>query len=279
MNLDNDGYISGLPIPTIKKYALIRTWPAYEMKRPGCVWSHVLFIPFELFSSINNLATLNKYFNKPAGNLSKYSEKITPFYHDIQDNYKISQGKVSDIIECVYDKNTRNNIIDTPTLANIENEIFAFWSHQWPKLRRSFSFTFTGVVDRQTLKITDKNDIIFHLTEGQLNEGKLNSQKNKSKWISTLSQDMMKEQPSELRNYLWNYGKYINGGRRKLKYLIDIYNTCTKDYFSKNGSIYNILHLITDNFSTPNESIPLINDYILKSLIHKENPNQLFELV
>ncbi|ECE0541350.1 hypothetical protein ACK19_23180, partial [Salmonella enterica subsp. arizonae] len=127
-----------------------------------------------------------------------------------------------------YDKNTRNNIIDTPTLANIENEIFAFWSHQWPKLRRSFSFTFTGVVDRQTLKITDKNDIIFHLTEGQLNEGKLNSQKNKSKWISTLSQDMMKEQPSELRNYLWNYGKYINGGRRKLKYLIDIYNTCTK---------------------------------------------------
>ncbi|EBS7262211.1 hypothetical protein NRC06_004223, partial [Salmonella enterica] len=248
MNLDNDGYISGLPIPTIKKYALIRTWPAYEMKRPGCVWSHVLFIPFELFSSINNLATLNKYFNKPAGNLSKYSEKITPFYHDIQDNYKISQGKVSDIIECVYDKNTRNNIIDTPTLANIENEIFAFWSHQWPKLRRSFSFTFTGVVDRQTLKITDKNDIIFHLTEGQLNEGKLNSQKNKSKWISTLSQDMMKEQPSELRNYLWNYGKYINGGRRKLKYLIDIYNTCTKDYFSKNGSIYNILHLITDNF-------------------------------
>ncbi|EBX1219710.1 hypothetical protein DQ772_10230 [Salmonella enterica subsp. enterica serovar Newport] len=279
MNLDNDGYISGLPIPTIKKYALIRTWPAYEMKRPGCVWSHVLFIPFELFSSINNLATLNEHFNKPAGNLSKYSEKITPFYHDIQDNYKISQDKVSDIIECVYDKNTRNNIIDTPTLANIENEIFAFWSHQWPKLRRSFSFTFTGVVDRQTLKITDKNDIIFHLTEGQLNEEKLNSKKNKSKWISTLSQDMMKEQPSELRNYLWNYGKYINGGRRKIKHLIDIYNTCTKDYTSKNGSVYDVLHLITDNFSTPNESMPLINDYILKSLIHKENPNQLFELV
>ncbi len=279
MNLDNDGYISGLPIPTIKKYALIRTWPAYEMKRPGCVWSHVLFIPFELFSSINNLATLNQYFNKPAGNLSKYNKKITPFYHDIQDNYKISQDKVSDIIECVYDKHTRNNIINTPTLANIENEIFAFWSHQWPKLRRSFSFTFTGVVDRQTLKITDKNDIIFHLTEGQLNEEKLKIQKNKSKWISTLSQDMMKEQPSELRNYLWNYGKYINGGRRKIKYLIDIYNSCTKDYNFKNGSIYNVLHLITDNFSTPNESIPLINDYILKSLIHKENPNQLFELV
>lgn len=279
MYLDNDGYISGLPIPTIKKYALIRTWPAYEMKRPGCVWSHVLFIPFELFSSVNNLATLNKYFNKPEGNLSKYSEKIPPFYHDIQDNYKISQHKVSDIIECVYDRNTRNNIIDTPTLANIENEIFAFWSHQWPKLRRSFSFTFTGVVDRQTLKITDKNDIVFHLTEKQLDEEKLNSKKNKPKWISTLSKDIMKEQPSQLRNYLWNYGRYINGGRRKIKYLIDIYNTCTEGYTSTNGSIYNALQLITDNFSTPNESIPLINNYILKLLINKENPNQLFELV
>lgn len=279
MYLDNDGYISGLPIPTIKKYALIRTWPAYEMKRPGCVWSHVLFIPFELFSSVNNLATLNKYFYKPEGNLSKYSEKIPPFYHDIQDNYKISQHKVSDIIECVYDRNTRNNIIDTPTLANIENEIFAFWSHQWPKLRRSFSFTFTGVVDRQTLKITDKNDIVFHLTEKQLDEEKLNSKKNKPKWISTLSKDIMKEQPSQLRNYLWNYGRYINGGRRKIKYLIDIYNTCTEGDTSTNGSIHNALQLITDNFSTPNESIPLINNYILKLLINKENPNQLFELV
>lgn len=279
MYLDNDGYISGLPIPTIKKYALIRTWPAYEMKRPGCVWSHVLFIPFELFSSVNNLATLNKYFNKPGGNLAKYSEKIIPSYLDTHDNYKLSQHKVSNIIECVYDRNTRNNIIDTPTLANVENEIFAFWSHQWPKLRRSFSFTFTGVIDRQTLKITDKNDIIFHLTEEKLNEEQLNSQKNKSKWVWTLSEDLMKEQPSELRNYLWNYGKYINGGRRKIKYLVDIYNACTENYTSTNGSVYNTLQLITDNFSTPNESIPLINDCILKPLVNKKNPNQLFELV
>src|SRR4051812_34320413 len=39
-------YWTGTPVPALKSYALIKTWPAPEMPRPGCVWSHVLLLQF-----------------------------------------------------------------------------------------------------------------------------------------------------------------------------------------------------------------------------------------
>src|SRR4051794_9036647 len=42
----SDRYWTGLPIPSAKVYALMRTWLAPELSRPGCVWTHVLLIRF-----------------------------------------------------------------------------------------------------------------------------------------------------------------------------------------------------------------------------------------
>jgi hypothetical protein len=38
-----DGYWTGVPLADSEKYAFMRTWPAPEMSRPGCVWTHVIF--------------------------------------------------------------------------------------------------------------------------------------------------------------------------------------------------------------------------------------------
>jgi hypothetical protein len=37
-------YITGFQLPDTRSYALIKTWAAPEMPRPGCVWSHVLIL-------------------------------------------------------------------------------------------------------------------------------------------------------------------------------------------------------------------------------------------
>src|SRR5882672_629479 len=43
-------YVTGYPLAALGFYALAKTWYAAEMPRPGCVWTHTLFIPTELFN-------------------------------------------------------------------------------------------------------------------------------------------------------------------------------------------------------------------------------------
>ncbi len=73
-----DGYLTGLALAESRTYALIKTWPAPEMPRPGCVWSHVLFLSRKQLSSIVSLVELESLFRRPDGlaDLISYSEKI-----------------------------------------------------------------------------------------------------------------------------------------------------------------------------------------------------------
>ena len=51
-------YISGFQLPDTRFYALIKTWPAPEMPRPGCVWSHVLLLSRSFLTKQVNLGVL-----------------------------------------------------------------------------------------------------------------------------------------------------------------------------------------------------------------------------
>ena len=37
-------YYTGYPVDGGRKYVLAKTWYAHEKLRPGCVWTHCLFI-------------------------------------------------------------------------------------------------------------------------------------------------------------------------------------------------------------------------------------------
>ena len=39
-----EGYLTGCYLPDDGCYALSKTWSADEMPRPGCVWTHTLFL-------------------------------------------------------------------------------------------------------------------------------------------------------------------------------------------------------------------------------------------
>src|SRR5687768_4073372 len=41
-----DSYWTGVPLPDVRRFALLKTWPAFEMPRPGCVWTHALVVTF-----------------------------------------------------------------------------------------------------------------------------------------------------------------------------------------------------------------------------------------
>lgn len=59
-----DGYLTGCPLLSDKYYALSKTWYANEMSRPGCVWTHTLFLDLESEECLQEI-DLDSLFQRP----------------------------------------------------------------------------------------------------------------------------------------------------------------------------------------------------------------------
>ncbi|MCX4356114.1 MAG: hypothetical protein OSJ43_07795 [Oscillospiraceae bacterium] len=62
---DFDGYLTGYLLSEKKVYVLSKTWFANEMPRPGCVWTHSLFIPLEITDSQLKGINFDSIFHRP----------------------------------------------------------------------------------------------------------------------------------------------------------------------------------------------------------------------
>src|SRR4051812_33811324 len=58
-------YWTGIPLIDANCYALLRTWSAPEIPRPGCVWSHAVLLPFSDLPRFVDLAVLKSLFARP----------------------------------------------------------------------------------------------------------------------------------------------------------------------------------------------------------------------
>ena len=64
-------YLTGYPLQESGLYALARTWPAPEMPRPGCVWTHTLFIEFADLAVLDSPSQLEQLFRAPSVETSR----------------------------------------------------------------------------------------------------------------------------------------------------------------------------------------------------------------
>lgn len=71
-------YITAYPLLESGYYVIAKTWYAYEMKRPGCVWTHSLLIPFDALNHQDDFKRLTGLFKRPLLNESfdEYSRAI-----------------------------------------------------------------------------------------------------------------------------------------------------------------------------------------------------------
>lgn len=150
--LDEVGYLTGFPLPESGMYALARTWPAPEMSRPGCVWTHTLLIDFAELATIKSLAALSPLFRRPE--LSSYADygktlmfleqraAVRPTQEDLAWGRRLLAG--------LYDQ-PRSRVVAMRS-DSMDNEalVLAVWSQQWPKLRRAFRFCTWTAADRSS---------------------------------------------------------------------------------------------------------------------------------
>ena len=65
--IEESGYLTGYPLVEQGAYALACTWPAIEMSRPGCVWTHSILVDFTDLAGLPSLAGLTSLFRRPRG--------------------------------------------------------------------------------------------------------------------------------------------------------------------------------------------------------------------
>ena len=143
-----DPYLTGYPVESAGCYALARTWPAQEMSRPGCVWTHTLLIRDKLLAGLIRPELLLPLFRRPshACGYSEYQEEI-PIPEGFQDedaslsdNTEIAPSLAERLLRALYGSPDPRTVLAVPRYAFADTPLLWIWRLQWESLRRRFTF-------------------------------------------------------------------------------------------------------------------------------------------
>lgn len=253
----SEGYWTGVPAPKIGRYALMRTWPAPEMSRPGCVWTHVLLLEPTVLDNVSDLSMLVRLFNRPMGlqEVSRYREPL------IFDSYGVcpslsrppaASRVLRDLLTVLYGPGRGKVSVFAPEDADVS--VFALWSQQWPRLRRNFRFQ-TAVTRDHRPPSASRFDIYLQLEDSS------NSPPPPLliDWVEAAVDDVERGPEGFLRSFLWRYGADVRRQKGSFRPLVNV------DLLQSNSGPdigFKLIKLITDAFPDRNDAIALKQDIV-----------------
>ncbi|WP_156373569.1 hypothetical protein [Pseudorhodoferax sp. Leaf267] len=221
-------YLTGYPLTESGLYALARTWPAPEMSRPGCVWTHTLLIGFADLATLLTPSAIAEFFERPTmkGPLDAFSADFLVKTQDHIVGPSLSSEATSwfaRLAGAVYEHP------DVPVWArraegeDIEDAVLRLWDQQWPRLRRSFRFCTLTSRDRSQdgmpfdLQLTSGSESSSHLRFSSTVEGFEASSESTGPWLDDLVHDARFPHASTLRPFLRKLGADMLGGREAMR--------------------------------------------------------------
>lgn len=254
----SDGYWSGVPAPGIHRYALMRTWPAPEMPRPGCVWTHALLIEPTTLGRLPDLMALTALASRPTNrsDTERYRELTTldPGCAPLRTGTPAGEdvGFVISLLEALYADGDR--VIAVPTPGRNDGEVFAVWSQQWPRLRRNFRFQ-TAVTRETRSGSAVRLDVSMRL-EAPTGRGARSA--GKRQWIDEAVRDAAAG-GGDLRAFLWKYGADVRKQRGSFRPLASVFALGDG---AELGTGATLLELITQAFPDLDDAALLKQDVI-----------------
>ena len=261
------GYWTGIPLQSIKSYALMYTWLAPEMSRPGCVWSHVLIVSFADMARFSDLSVLSDRVKRPdiLHGFEYYSSTLSLAssieLFDISKSSQLGREKVLKVIRSLYSEPGKGRV--NGFLGEFDLIIFAVWSQQWPRLRRKFSF-------RTALSATDSNSSkkIFDISvaldsESQRSVSAVEAE-GVEQWEKVAVDDILHPHETDFRRFLWRYGSDLRMGHRRFKFLTQLYIVTRTNNLKGNDS-RRILERVMRDLPNPDEGKMLKNDLVGRS--------------
>lgn len=214
-----EGYWTGLPIPAIKRYALLRTWPAPEMSRPGCVWTHALFLETETLESLTDLSLLQQLIRRPSSPSDRepYRQSIEIDVRALQKTTaQVQPVMVNRLLSMLYATGDTSVKVFAP--GDIDDSLFAVWSQQWPRLRRNLRFQ--TATSRSPRSVGSTRFDIIAVLSGQENFSNLDQ--SDDPWLTAAKADVYEGESGSLRRFLREYGGDVKRQRNSFRPLVEI---------------------------------------------------------
>lgn len=228
--LNNSGYLSGYPLAQSGLYALARTWPAPEMSRPGCVWTHTLLIDFADLATLTDLSQLTSLFQRPENLASKFYRDQIVFdascEHPSIRNEAIVIAKP--LIRALYEYPSKPVISFEADGEMSESSVLAVWTQQWPRLRRSFRFCTLATSDRSTkdspfdLQLLPES--LLGLKSRFVDAIEADTNDSDPDWLPIAVNDLRNSQSHTLRQFLFQAGSDLQNGRSSFARLCQIFS-------------------------------------------------------
>lgn len=153
---DNDGYLTGYPLPSGQFYALARTWYVPHPPRPNVVWTHTLLIPPAALAG-RDLGGLLDLLRRPRpGEENGWANYYLPLAGPRQRPTgsapvaQIDRSNASMVLDALYRTGSDSAVCVVPGLEMREALCIAVWNQQWPRMRRHFSFCAGALESRST---------------------------------------------------------------------------------------------------------------------------------
>ncbi len=247
--LPDIGSWTGVPLDEHRLYALLCTWAAPEMPRPGCVWTQALLIRFADIARFQTFTGLRSMFRRPAMNdAARFALPLAFDPDEPNVEPKVAVSRAAEVIKALYAPEATGQIAPSDDAADL---CFAAWAQQWPRLRRTFSFR-TGVVDRHaaasapffTLRVVDAPAA----TPSQHDD-----------WMAPLCADLAANAPTDLRRFLWRYGPDLPQGRAAVPFLSALFAS-TRQPRLERGELRHVLGRVNDFLPAPGDGRVLKTD-------------------
>lgn len=254
---ESEGYWTGLPVASLGRYVLMRTWPAPEMPRPGCVWTHALLIEpvhLEILGDLSVLRSAARRPKKPADR-ARYQTGLNIDVSAIHGpDEKAGANVVSTLLSALY--GTLTSTIEIHEPGELDAPLFTLWSQQWPRLRRNFRFQTAA---SRTLKTGGavRFDALALLVSADRYPARLDV--DCPEWLAVAAHDACGESGTGLRDFLWRYGRDVRKQRGSFRPLTEMYLLSIQRSIDAAAQIFRI---ISRNFPDVNDALYLKQDLI-----------------
>lgn len=221
------GYLTGYPLEKSGKYVFARTWSAPEMPRPGCVWTHSLIIENADVARMASARALLDAFKRPEGEDTKAAYGVSLPVRLSPDPVRVEPSvRVETLLESLYAFPDRAILSETGDCEDDEKLVTAIWMQQWPRLRRSFGFCTLSAIDRSVkgvaldLQLTADRQLASKFPNAMLAK-----ESSLSVALHPLLRDLSQPAESTLREFLKRAGGDVDGGRRAMSPLCELYTS------------------------------------------------------
>lgn len=224
--LPEDGYLTGYPLFESAKYVLARTWPAPEMKRPGCVWTHSLVIDFADLASLSSASAIVRLFRRPDGKTREmYEAPLTTGAPAQFEPGKFDAGVAGGLLGALYGS-PDSKIVGGLDAGLDEDIVLRVWMQQWPRLRRSFRFCTFTASDRSTQSEAFDLQLVPNASSiPRLRVAKLVSpgESPPAPEFAPLIEDLFRPDVDGLRRFLRESGVEVSEGRGAMRPLCAVF--------------------------------------------------------